>query len=59
MQTPSTTQPEQAETADRHDAAALPRALSDVELATVAGGKGRREDSLAIRLEDILVSSYQ
>ena len=38
MQTHNTTQNGQAAAADRNDAAATPRALSDLKLATVVGG---------------------
>jgi hypothetical protein len=38
MQTPNTTQHEQADAADRHEMEAQPRALSDLELALVVGG---------------------
>ena len=44
MQTHSMTQYEQVYAADRNDAEAMPRELSDMELETVAGGKVQMQD---------------
>ena len=44
MQTPSTTQHEQAYAADRNEAEAMPRALSELDLEHVVGGKVTMKD---------------
>lgn len=49
MQTDNTTPHEQAYAVDRHDAEAMPRALSELDLEHVVGGK--------VIFQDILVTS--